>query len=67
MPRFRVLMQWIEEGYVEVDAATAKDAVDRAQDCALPEEHWPSDRSAEIREDVVIKLPEEDQVEPPQL
>jgi hypothetical protein len=25
----------------------------------LPDEHWPCERTAEIREDVVIELPEE--------
>ncbi len=58
MPRFQVLMQWLEEGYVEVDAATATEAAEKATDCPLPEEHWPSHRSAEVREDVVIPVGE---------
>jgi hypothetical protein len=60
MPRFRVLMQWLEEGYVEVAAETDEQAVERATACPLPEEHWPCHRSAEVREDVVIELPEDD-------
>lgn len=56
MPRFHVLMQWPEEGYVEVDAATGTEAAEKAMNCPLPVEHWPSHRSAAIREDVVIQV-----------
>jgi hypothetical protein len=49
MAPFRVLRQWVEEGYVEVDAKTVEEAVEIATTCPLPEEHWPSDRTAESR------------------
>jgi hypothetical protein len=39
-------MQWVEEGYVEVEARTSDEALEKANNGSLPDKHWPSRRSA---------------------
>jgi hypothetical protein len=53
VPQYEVLMQWLCEGYVTVEARSRKEAAEAAWSCDLPEGSFVKD-SVEVREDVVL-------------
>ncbi len=42
MPRFQVDLQWLEAGYLEIEAETEQEAVQVARAAPLPHVHWPA-------------------------